>query len=93
MTPAELDALDKWLATELMGWHLEHLKPGPKYHAEPGYYFCDNENRVLINKKDWSPTRKIAQAFEVVEKLVERGYYLKLERMIHSDFKYLAVIS
>ena len=71
--------IDREIAIEIMNWKIR--KNNTDTFQEFWYYIPTNEPSGGVfceYVKDWRPTENIAQAFEVVEKMHQKGFYLKL---------------
>lgn len=77
MTPIEINA-NEFLAINLNGWHLSN--------AETGWY--DEYDTFICFKSKWNPLEKIAQAFEVVEKMrtLKYTFFLSLREYYKDIF-------
>ncbi len=64
MTPTDLDALDRMAAEKIMGWIFAKSPYGTwdDFYSFGGY---------KVVAKDWQPTRRIEQAFEMLEKFYD----------------------
>ena len=63
--------LDKWIAENVMGWVI-YVAPGIQH---PDFEWYGNEHGPTpsdLKTKDWQPTESISDAFQVVEKMMER---------------------
>jgi len=79
MTNEEMSELDQWLAENVMGWRFR--KRIPHVFGAPPAYVIDigtEEQDFVMYVEDWTPTRNIAQAFEVVEKMEKNGFCFEL---------------
>lgn len=82
MTSEKMDKIDRLLAVELMGWvwneehHMWVLDS--ERDTDGKLTFCAPDVLAYGEDKDkqepWSPTRNIAQAFQVVEAMRKRGF-------------------
>lgn len=70
MTPIEINE-NEFLATKLMGWELH----GAYYFERVGVHGM----RSVVKKEYWDPFENIAQAFEVVEKIREKGHEFMIQ--------------
>lgn len=78
--------LDKWLAENVMGWFVYNM-PGIE-HPDLQWY-GDKYGEGLIEDvisenlyrrvKDWHPTESISDAFQVVEKMMEKLLYFDIQ--------------
>jgi len=67
------DELNKEVAVRVMGWHLEKiLNP---FHEEE--FWC-LPHKAVIERKMWQPATSIAQAFEVVDKMIADGWFFQM---------------
>lgn len=72
MTPQEMDELDRWLAENVMGWEFARTTETWTDKGR-GAFWCvheDGSNELICYTDNWSPTRNIAQAWEVLEKVM-----------------------
>ena len=68
--------LDKWIAENVMGWK---LKKQVALTPRDDWYWVDSKEEFKISNYDWHPTESISDAFQVVEKMVEKGYYTEID--------------
>ena len=65
--------LDEWIAENVMGWWLVHVPEMPSYWAQP----IKGEPKKGLPQSarmclDWNPTTSFSDAFQVVEKMMEK---------------------
>ena len=80
MTNDEMNELDEFLATQVMGW--EFRRRIRHVFGAPSAWVIDigtGEQDFVMYVEDWQPTRKIAQAFEVVEKMRAQKLFVCLQ--------------
>lgn len=65
-----VDEINKQIAGKIMGWHFVIGNWENNWQSESGKIECNSEL--------WNPCQKIDQAFQVVEKMREKGYYVKI---------------
>jgi hypothetical protein len=65
-----LREIDRLVATKVMGWKI--------YADSAGYKFWsineDDRSRIIYSVTSFEPTKDIADAWQVVEKLIDEGY-------------------
>ena len=69
MTNEQMNEFDRWLAVEIMKWRACCSMAGTGAYTD--------YQTFIMKEKDWHPTRNIAQAFEVVEKIA-KAYVMDL---------------
>lgn len=69
--------IDREIAEKIMGWK--------SYHSKYGEEWCEPDSEIPIVgivttlARDWHPSTDIAQAFQVVGKMRERGFYFFMQ--------------
>lgn len=85
MTNEEMNELDRWLAENPMGWEFAFTKETWTDKSRAAYWSKKSEKYELVYYADgWHPTRNIAQAFQVVEKMLNTTYGFTLDCPIGS---------
>jgi len=54
------EQLNDWLATDVMGWHIEEKEFDPKQICP--FFWVDKKGNSLFRKTDWVPTKDLNQA-------------------------------
>jgi len=85
MNSKEMQELDAWLAENIVKWHKAMLW----FAAEEKEWWFDEQNQREYSIAGWHPTRNIAQAFEVVEKMKDDEFIFdNFRRRIAGYFNY-----
>lgn len=61
--------IDRQVAEKIMGW---------KASKYPYLSYYDKDGNDIILMEDWQPSTNIAHAFEVIDKLIDMGFYIKI---------------
>lgn len=78
--------IDRQIAEKVMGWREGNLRHDFFPIIEEYWVnWADKGNQLKYLRYDWSPSSKVNQAFEVVEKVVERGLGFTLATTIISN--------
>jgi len=67
--------IDELIATRIMGWEKRQAYFHP---SNPKYWFDGDSSERQIIANAWRPSTNIAQAWEVVEKMIEKGFYINI---------------
>ena len=78
-----MDDIDERVAIEVMGWRIDSYRANCFFNAEDAYYSNDplpsiNVWEFKIKKSEWQPSKRIDQAWMVVEQMKVDGWTLLL---------------
>jgi len=78
--------IDKRVATEIMGWAAFNSRFGENYNewCVPDKKTKGMTGKVMCQQRDFNPSKNISDAFLVVERMRELGFYIRLRLSTNS---------